>query len=52
MNIVFGKRLDIILDYSYIDNCAGTLVTDFNNYFIPGTDVTEDEFRSSVNQSA
>ena len=30
----------------------GKLVGDFNNYFIPGSGVTEAEFRSSVNQNS
>lgn len=51
MNIVFGKSLDI-LQITSILTLAGTLVKDFNNYFIPGTDVTKDQFLRSVNQSA
>ncbi|MCJ1287352.1 hypothetical protein MMC26_006701 [Xylographa opegraphella] len=30
----------------------GGLVGDFNNYFVPGNDVTESDFKSSISQSA
>lgn len=30
----------------------GELVGDFNNYFVPGNDVSEDSFKSTVNKNS
>lgn len=51
MNVVFGMSPEHACTHEEADlEIVGQLVGNFTNYFIPGTNVTRDEFQADINK--